>query len=747
MKQVPAALWIWSDLDRRATNVFAYFRIELKWPAGAVRARIDASASSKYLLGIDGNELGFGPSLSDPAFPFLDSYAVDRPSGHSASVLWATAYCLGENTPIMTEHNKGRAGFLCQVRFLDAQGNTLRTVSTGRTKGWKCLLPPSRPREAMRQSLWNGYHEIVDLTKEPRDWKTTGFDDSSWTTPRMILNRRLDFGTLLPRDIPHLVSHPVNYQDFSFEPMKGRLEQQGAGFLIDATTPGSFPALLFDFGKPIVGWPTLQISGGIAGSLSLWYGETLDLARTDTFILDGGSHVLSPFMTRAFRYLRVSFNGSDSPCFLASVKLRTWEYPLKPVGVFHCDREDLNTVAQISRYTVQLSARDNWEGSITRETQSWVADSRIMGQVGFWCFGETALTQHEIRQFLRIPHADGTIPATGPQKNNFAIPGFNAWFILWVCEYWQRTADREFFLETLPGLWKVVEFFESQKDSDGLVRNCLRKGWWCFTDWAPIDNSDADSCTNAALVVAWNRLKTVLEEVGGTQFADKIALLSRGAQRTSAGFQSQLRHPTLPVFVDGLNGTQPSASVSWQANVLAIHAGIVPAAEVPAVLDCLLATPEAVPIQSAYMLSFLMEVLFEQGRTEMALAKSDAYWGEMARRGAQTWWETFVVGSPRTAIPYQFSVNCPSYMAEHIPPSTCHGWSSAPAYLFPRYLGGLKPTKPGWTEFVLDPAPRGLQNCHIELPVPGGVLKVTWERRQGKIVVLNWEAPPGVTLK
>jgi hypothetical protein len=110
------------------------------------------------------------------------------------------------------------------------------------------------------------------------------------------------------------------------------------------------------------------------------------------------------------------------------------------------------------------------------------------------------------------------------------------------------------------------------------------------------------------------------------------------------------------------------------------------------------------------------------------------FWGEMLKRGATTWWETFNRATPHSCIPYAFAPNSPTYLIEYIPVSLCHAWGAGPAYVLMKNILGIKPIKEGFKEIVFDPYTEGINYCKGTVPTIYGDIKVEWKKdEEGKI--------------
>ena len=83
---------------------------------------------------------------------------------------------------------------------------------------------------------------------------------------------------------------------------------------------------------------------------------------------------------------------------------------------------------------------------------------------------------------------------------------------------------------------------------------------------------------------------------------------------------------------------------------------------------------DAVEIVSPYMMHNYVEALIAAGEQDEAIGRMCAYWGGMADRGADTFWELYNPANPDES-PYGGT----------IVNSYCHAWSCGPAYFLRKY--------------------------------------------------------------
>ena len=119
------------------------------------------------------------------------------------------------------------------------------------------------------------------------------------------------------------------------------------------------------------------------------------------------------------------------------------------------------------------------------------------------------------------------------------------------------------------------------------------------------------------------------------------------------------------------------------------------------------------PIQSAgpYFDFYVLQAMAKLGMDDEALGLIRTVWGEMLRRGAKTWWESFAAWWGEDAL-------CPD--------SLCHAWSGAPTYFLPAEVLGVKPSMPESNVVIIQPRPGDLEWAKGHVITHGGCVDVEW---------------------
>ncbi len=507
---------------------------------------------------------------------------------------------------------------------------------------------------------------------------------------------------------------------------------------IDSSVAGSFPGVIVDFGREVVGYLRVTIEGFAGGNLSLWCGETLDLMRTDTLIMRGGAEAWEPYQRHAFRYVKISGNGCDAPIIVRTLHLQETGYPFKRSGSFESSSPRLNSIYETSLLTAELGTHDHFEDCPLREKSLWLGDARVVALVDYWSFSEAPIVRKCLRQFARIQRLDGGIPAVGPQRPDFLMVDYCAYYINMFYEYWFYTLDCDFLIEMRPVLDRLMAWFSTLEGPDGLLVLDGSPGIGSLIDWAQIDKRGAVTALNCLYYQALGHYAEICDLTGDPVTKE---LFQNKALTLRETIRKQFYNTEKGLFFDCRFEGTPSTSYSQQSNFIAAYTGVIDPVEVGPLVERLMADPKVETIKGAFLLNFVVDFLLESGFHALGSKMIDRFWGGMIDRGATTWWETFDPQSPCSSVPYTFSKNCPTSLVEYIPVSTCHAWGGGPAWILPKHVLGIVPLKPGFRQVRFRPGISFANSCRGTVPTPFGPIKVEWSIGDGGALTWVIEKP------
>lgn len=175
MKFNENANWIWlpEALDDQGRNLTACFRRSFTLDAVPESATLSISADSRFLLYVNGQQVGQGPARSWHFNKQYDTYEAApylRPGSNVVAVQvvrWgiACSFDVG-GTP---------GGLLAQ---LSLEGRSTPLWVTDNT--WKTTIHQGFKRQVPRHAYGMAYTEQFDANLFPEEWTCEGFDDADW---------------------------------------------------------------------------------------------------------------------------------------------------------------------------------------------------------------------------------------------------------------------------------------------------------------------------------------------------------------------------------------------------------------------------------------------------------------------------------------------------------------------------------------------------------------------------------------
>lgn len=121
-------------------------------------------------------------------------------------------------------------------------------------------------------------------------------------------------------------------------------------------------------------------------------------------------------------------------------------------------------------------------------------------------------------------------------------------------------------------------------------------------------------------------------------------------------------------------------------------------------------------ITTPYMRFYELEALCMLNEQDKVMKEIKDYWGGMLKEGATSFWEKY--------NPDEHGTEKLAMYGRPYGKSLCHAWGASPIYLLGKYYLGVKPTKPGYEEYTIEPALGGLEWMEGTVPAPFGSIYV-----------------------
>jgi alpha-L-rhamnosidase len=330
--------------------------------------------------------------------------------------------------------------------------------------------------------------------------------------------------------------------------------------------------------------------------------------------------------------------------------------------------EELALMDRIAIKTLQDCMQSVFEDGPKRDRRLWIGDLRLQAQANYLTFNNFDLVKRCLYLFAGMRLPDGAVGACVFEKphahvDDTRLYDYSLFFTACLYDYYEASKD----METLQELWPIameqLEIGVERLDEQGIVID--DSTWWSFIDWHSDLNKQAP--TQGVLIYC---LKRGLELARILGESDKQQYIEGQIERASKAAVTHLWDESKGFFVSG-SGRQ----VSWASQIWLVLAEVMPAQQNAALLDRLFAEQPSIGMTTPYMYHHLIEALFSVGNREKAIEQMQAYWGEMIKDGADTFWELYNPEDKKLS-PY----------GSNLINSYCHAWSCTPTYFIRKYL-------------------------------------------------------------
>lgn len=576
---------------------------------------------------------------------------------------------------------------------------------------------------------------------------------------------------------------------------EGLMERGGS-----VTTLRTGAAIVVDLGRNVGGTMGIEVTTASGGPLRVSYSEarrylqplgdtrgvgSLGLnddpnGRSDIVAAPGFYE--SPGTRGGERYLLISL---DTPGEYAIDFVRVAVRHLRPsvddyTGHFLSSSKLLNRIWFAGAYTLntnavrdprQIKSQFKLVDGAKRDRLLWLGDLAMQGLVGEYTVTQMPdIIKRSLHSFSCQQEAGGYIPmasdlnvscngrpgpADGPPTGTAEsfpslvqrdrLPAYTPWFIIAVCDRVQFTGDVEETQQLLPVMRRALKYFKSKQAPDGLF--ATPDG---AINWRAFDVTvGEDAHTNAVWVRSMRRLALVEEQIGdpGKAKADRAQ-----ADQLQKALIKVLFDPKANLFLT--NTLDPIRNHAQDGTVEALLSGVLRGKAADAAMRALrkrlwtklgplTGESEVDPYVSRYISPYMSgwELIARLAHRDGAGSKRlmTTLWGHMVNSSPHsTLWEAM----DPSGTPVTFG-NGRVYKGRT---SLAHGWSAAPVVALSGYVAGMRPTAPGWAEWLVEPQTLNLRFAQGRVGTIHGSLAARWQidSRQGSFK-MTVEAPEGTS--
>lgn len=481
--------------------------------------------------------------------------------------------------------------------------------------------------------------------------------------------------------------------------------------------------VVLDLGRTVHGRLSAEVSGPAGAILDIGWDERLrtdarrplpypgsmypEWNQVDSWVLDGGTRLLTTLDARAGRYILLAVWG-PGPLQINNLRVDDERYPLVQVGEFHSSDPLLDRIWQVGVDSLRPNMTDAFTDTPWRERGQWLGDAYVEERVSRIAFGDTALVR---RALVYTAEALKKVPSPGMVPNNGELHMLD-YTMLWVhslAAELEATQDEKLARRLYPSVVQFMQYLRGYENPQTGLLELPRLNWsvTAYIDTFGFESRFGQSAAlNALYVETFHKAASIAERMGDT--AQAAAWRGR-ALTVAASLNATLYQPLEGRYLSSIyDGAPVPPTVHAQAWPLAYN--LAPAGEEARVADAMLEMLSTQPADAKlgiYAMFWLLEALGQGGNIEEALQIIRLYYGYMLDAGATTWWEGFFAPSRPDA-------------------SYSHGWGSAPTWFLTTYVLGAQRLGPDiWR---VRPSFIGVNSASGVLPLAAGDLEIQWER-------------------
>jgi alpha-L-rhamnosidase len=490
-------------------------------------------------------------------------------------------------------------------------------------------------------------------------------------------------------------------------------------------TDSEAPSIYLDFGRELSGRIAIVSDSDTPAIVTIQTGESEGETQNQPYLgvnqLTIAPHATGYGPKGAFRYAKLRFLGGGTELSFKSIHVDHIYYPVRYRGSFESSDALLNRIWEVGAYTAHLCMQDGIWDAPKRDRGRWMGDTDVSGRVIDDVFGDRMLMQETLDRLI------GPAPVSAHVNG---IPGYSAFWITGLADYYRHTGAKDFLASEHDRLVQLLSYIDGEFDEHGLYAN--RTNVWPFVDWSPDLNGDTSEARRATTLEFGRSYRDgawLLRELGDTENADKF---QARAEAVHAAAQKYLLDPSTGTF-----------GLRWQTNSAAVIGGAASPDQYPAIWKNVLSSighpKDSDLIMTPYYGDYVLRAMAEIGHRREALDWIRQFWGGMLAEGATSFWESYDTRWYKDD--FHASLQGDNGTGYFI--SLAHGWSAGPTDWLMEQVLGIEPTGAGFSTVSIRPDLLDLDWARGGEPTPDGLLRVDLTKA-ARGMSLDLDLPEGV---
>ncbi len=697
------AHWITSPESRTVKNIFSgnktpqntwiCFRKNFDIRQVPVMAEVRIAADSKYRLWMNGRSvvaeggLKRGPNPFDTYYDTIDIAPYLAKGANTVAIL---VWHFGRDAS--SHKNSGRAGLIFDCK---AEGLELFSDLSWKVKVHPAFSGIGEPLPNFRLAEAN---VLFDARKDIAGWEGSGYDDSGWS-------KALDAGKPPVSPWNNLVPRPIPFfRDYG-------IKDYAPGVDCPFTSDGDSVICSLPYNSQIQPSFTIKAPDGLLVDMRTddYRGGGEYGIRSCYITKEGNQAYEAPIWMNGHKVIYTFPTGVE----ILSLKYRETGYDADFTGTFISNEPFYNRLWQKAQRTLYITMRDSYMDCPDRERAQWWWDAALEIGESFYALDPRShlLAKKAMLELASWQKNDGTLYSPVPSGNwNIELPlqmlASIGWYGFYT--YYLNTGDSGTIKAVYPAAKRYLERWKM--DEKGVVS--IRKGGWNWGDWGrEIDIKLLTNCWYYLAIKGLEQMALVSDKPDDARvLGEKMRMIQksfndnfwRGNAYRSPGYRGE---------------------TDDRGNALAVCAGLADKPIYPAIREVLLNEYHASPCLEKHV----DEALFIMGYDRDALARMKKRFGEMVDATYSTLWEGWEIDN-----------------TEYGGGTINHAWSGGSLTLLSMYAAGIRPTKPGYSEYEVMPQMGSLGRISCTVPSVRGAIEVGLEK-DDKSFRLSLSSPSGTS--
>ncbi|WP_426517893.1 alpha-L-rhamnosidase N-terminal domain-containing protein [Diaminobutyricibacter sp. McL0618] len=735
---------------------------------GTAPARL--TADSRYVLVVNGVEVGRGPARSQPRRQKFDEYDLAPVLREGANTIAVLVTYYGHPTAFWQPAAANTGLGLDAVLAFEARLGSSWLVSD---TGWKVHRSTAWTSPDL-EGLDGVPVELVDARELPVGWDSPDLDDSDWPNAHLRPASHIGgfgrtqpptdpYGALLPRRTAPVggqrvapaearVSGEVTFTAGAGEHPVTRVRAALDGHTVSSDALVPFPVeapsgpqtatiVSLDFGRVVVGTVHITLRAAAGTTVDILYRErphradeasSFSIPKTGArYTARGHDDRFDAVEVNGMRFMHLVISGGDASTVIESVEVQERLYPHTGEAFFRSDDPEIDALYRAGIRTVQCNAQDAFTDCPTREQRAWVGDGVVHQLVHLTTNADWRLA----RAYTALgdsPRADGILPMSVvgeiESSGGFTIPDWSLHWVHGVHNLYRYLGDLDEIRALLPTVEGILRWYLPYVDERGTLADVPE---WNLVDWSSVFVTGRSSLLTALWARGLDEFAELSRFAGNAGAAEWAARLHAAAAVGFEDFWDERRGTYIDHIVDG----KPQAPASQAAGATAIVSGLAPRSRWDRILDAV-TDPSTLVVRSwigsddgsydqqkiADQMRGIQHIDWDAEREVVIAEPFYAYVVHDAvalggRAGdlvtLMRRWSQFLVDG------YDTFGECWGWG------TPVHGWSSAPTRDLVAYVLGLTPAEPGFASVRVAPALGSLGRAEGAVPTPHGFVHVS----------------------